>query len=200
MSHTRWSLAPRASFTKCQERYVIQGVAHARGSTCKPYQYEPYVIAERKQLPSYDERFRGAQVMCHTVQGPGLQEPSLFPSTGYNYNKLSYFYYLHMLGFRFFVHPWAYVVHMPHEEQHRRKEQMQHSNDKYQMVRVFKRCPGWRHTLVVCRWRTYLCGSFLIACAKGSTSRCLLSSHLHLGSAWSTSCPPTPNNKFSTTF
>ncbi len=57
--------------------------------------------------------------------------------TGYGYNKLSYFYYLHMLGFQFHVHPWAYVVHMPHPKQHRRNEQLDPGNEKYQMVRVY---------------------------------------------------------------
>ena len=70
------------------------------------------MLALKSQMPSYDERFRG-----------------------YGYNKLSYFYYLHTLGFDFHVHPWAFVVHLHHEEQPRMREQLKYSNEKYRMVR-----------------------------------------------------------------
>ncbi len=82
-------------------------------------QYEPYFFAWRESLPSYDERFRGmhatpyplcctsllhvwAPIITHTVH------------TGYHFNKLSYLFYLHSLGFEFHVHPDGWVAHMPH--------------------------------------------------------------------------------------
>ncbi len=118
--------------------------AHHTSACFLPPQFEPYVIAKREQLPSYDERFRGMRLTVCVMKNHHYLLPHTH--TGYAYNKLSYFYYLHMLGFQFHVHPWAYLVHMPHHEQHHRKEQLEHNNYKYKIVRV---CGGYLRTLYV---------------------------------------------------
>jgi Glycosyl-transferase for dystroglycan len=53
--------------------------------------FEPYVVALRAATPWYDERFRG-----------------------YYYDKAVQLHHMWRLGFRFAVHPNAFVVHFPH--------------------------------------------------------------------------------------
>ena len=55
--------------------------------------YEPYVMAHRKYIPWYDERFKG-----------------------YRKNKVVHLMHMHALGMNFVVTPRAYVVHVPHKE------------------------------------------------------------------------------------
>lgn len=56
-------------------------------------EYEPYVLMLRKNVPWYDESYRG-----------------------YGQEKLSMFAYLAALGVTFRIHPAAFLVHIPHEE------------------------------------------------------------------------------------
>jgi len=53
--------------------------------------YEPFIIMARRQAPWADERF-----------------------VGYGGNKIAYINQLNGVGFTFHVHPFAYVVHVPH--------------------------------------------------------------------------------------
>lgn len=53
--------------------------------------YEPFVLTNRFVQPWADERF-----------------------VGYGGNKIAYINQLHGLGFTFHVHPFGYVVHVPH--------------------------------------------------------------------------------------
>lgn len=55
--------------------------------------YEPYVIASRKAVPWYDERFKG-----------------------YRKNKVVHLMHMHSLGISFVVTPRGWVVHRPHRE------------------------------------------------------------------------------------
>jgi len=54
--------------------------------------YEPYVLAARKLLPRYDERFRG-----------------------YGMNKISFFFHLNALNFSFVVLPHFFVTAVEHK-------------------------------------------------------------------------------------
>lgn len=53
--------------------------------------YEPFVILSRRMAPWADERF-----------------------VGYGGNKIAYINQLHGLGFGFHVHPYGFVIHVPH--------------------------------------------------------------------------------------
>ena len=53
--------------------------------------YEPYVVVKKENLPSFDERF-----------------------VGFGWNKVSFIMQLDAKNYKFFVHPSAFVMHMPH--------------------------------------------------------------------------------------
>lgn len=53
--------------------------------------YEPYVLVSKSLVPWYDERF-----------------------TGYLEDKVVHIQTMNSMGFRFAVHPEAFVVHYPH--------------------------------------------------------------------------------------
>jgi glycosyltransferase-like protein LARGE len=55
--------------------------------------FEPYILASRRHVPWYDERF-----------------------FGYGYNKIEHLTHMWSLGVRWVVHPSAYVVHQPHAD------------------------------------------------------------------------------------
>ena len=53
---------------------------------------------------------------------PLLAALSFWPSRrGYHYNKMSYIYQLHGLGFKFYVHPSAFVIHYAHPVNQKRE-------------------------------------------------------------------------------
>jgi hypothetical protein len=49
-----------------------------------------------------------------------------------------------MAGFQYNVHPWAFVVHMPHKTQHRRDQQLSSDNEKHMMMQklFFNKIPA----------------------------------------------------------
>jgi Glycosyl-transferase for dystroglycan len=62
-----------------------------RAAARRPQYFEPYVIIRRDAAPFYDERFRG-----------------------YFRNKALQLHHLALMGFRFLVHPEAFIIHLPH--------------------------------------------------------------------------------------
>ena len=54
--------------------------------------YEPWIVANRKDVPWHDVRFRG-----------------------YGQNKIVHVAHTHALGFHFVVHPSAFIIHRAHE-------------------------------------------------------------------------------------
>lgn len=69
-------------------------------------------MAWRQSLPYYDERFRG--MLAGIGTNPQCVQHAFPTLAGYHFNKLTYLFYLHSLGFQYYVHPGAWVAHMPH--------------------------------------------------------------------------------------
>lgn len=86
------------NFEKWKEMSVISDIGE--GSCCEICRsygitfaegYEPFAICARKLIPRFEERFRG-----------------------YGFDKVTYFYHLHLSGFRFRVLAHSFVLDIPH--------------------------------------------------------------------------------------
>ena len=85
-----------------------------------PYteRFEPWIIANRKIIPWHDVRFRG-----------------------YGQNKIVHIAHTNASGFKFVVHPTAFIIHRPHEVTQSRKQLIADSKEYSKAKRLNRTLP-----------------------------------------------------------